>query len=108
MLAARVGQERQSGPERLDLIASDRVRGTKVYGQQAQHIGEIDSFVIDKPSGRIVYAMMTFGGFLGIGEDIYPIPWSKLHYDTELGGYRTDLTQEMVEGPRRRGCRTRR
>lgn len=84
--------------ERLNLISSDRVRGTRVFGLRSEHIGEIDSFVIDKPSGRIVYAMMSFGGFLGFGEDIYPIPWSKLSYDTELAGYKTDLTQEMVQG----------
>ena len=72
--------------ERLNLISSDRVRGTRVFGLRSEHIGEIDSFVIDKPSGRIVYAMMSFRGFLGFGEDIYPIPWSKLSYDTELAG----------------------
>jgi len=54
--------------------------------------------MIDKKSGSVAYAVLSFGGFLGIGEDTYTIPWGKLTYDTELGGYRTDITSDQVKG----------
>lgn len=83
--------------ETHDLIASDKVEGTKVYGRDDKQIGSIERVIIEKRSGRVSYAVMSFGGFLGIGEDHYPIPWAKLSYDERLGGYRTDLTREQVE-----------
>ncbi len=81
---------------RTDLISSDRVEGTEVYGSNREHIGEIHSLMIDKVSGRIAYALMSFGGFLGLGKNYYPIPWSKLTYDVAEGGYRTDLTESQI------------
>ena len=86
-----------AAPER-NLISGERVRGTAVYGAQRKRIGTIDHLMIDKSSGRVVYAMMSFGGFLGVGESIYPIPWAKLSYDTALEGYSTDLMEEQVKG----------
>lgn len=83
--------------ETHDLIASDKVEGTRVYGSDGKHIGSIERLIIEKRSGRVSYAVMSFGGFLGIGHDHYPLPWAKLTYDEGLGGYRTDVTKEMVE-----------
>jgi len=80
------------------LISSDQIAGTEVYGTDGKHIGDIDSLVIEKASGRVVYAMMSFGGFLGLGERQYPVPWGTLHYDPAVGGYRTALTKEQLEG----------
>ena len=79
------------------LISSDRVQGTEVYGTSGEHIGTIENLVIDKVSGRVVYAMMSFGGFLGLGKRLYTIPWEKLNYDIDEGGYSTDLTEEQVK-----------
>ena len=56
-----------------------------------------DRLVIDKPSGRVAYAVLSFGGFLGIGADHYPIPWPMLDYDEKLGGYRVDITEEQLK-----------
>ncbi|SMC73825.1 PRC-barrel domain-containing protein [Rhizobium sp. RU36D] len=83
--------------ETHDLIASDKVEGTRVYGSDGKHIGSIERLIIEKRSGRVSYAVMSFGGFLGIGHDHYPLPWAKLTYDENLVGYRTDVTKEMVE-----------
>ena len=80
------------------LIESDRVEGTTVYDPRGNDIGSIKRLMIDKLSGRVAYAVMSFGGFLGIGEDEYAIPWSKLIYDTSLGGYRTDITEDHLKG----------
>ncbi len=84
--------------ESHDLIASDRVEGTKVYSRTGDHVGEIERLVLEKRGGRVSYAVLSFGGFLGMGEDHYPLPWSKLRYDEELEGYRADITEEQVKG----------
>ena len=81
-----------------NLISSARVQGTEVYGPAGEHVGEIDHLMIERVSGRVAYAVMSFGGFLGMGKDFYPIPWNALKYDTTLDGYRTDITREQVEG----------
>ena len=52
--------------------------------------------MIEKISGKVAYAVMSFGGFLGMGEDEHTIPWSKLDYNTSLGGYRTDISEEQL------------
>ena len=80
------------------MISSSTVNGTDVYSPSGDHLGHIDELLIDKRSGRVAYAMMGFGGFLGLGEEQYPLPWGKLRYDTEQGGYVTDVTREQIEG----------
>ena len=72
--------------ETAGLIGSDKVEGTYVYDAHGQHIGSIERVMIDKRSGQVAYAVLSFGGFLGIGSDYYPIPWDSLKYDTSLGG----------------------
>jgi hypothetical protein len=79
------------------LIASDKVEGTTVYGPDGQTVGEIERVMIDKLSGKVAYAVMSFGGFMGIGEDYYPVPWATLKYDTSLGGYKTNITREQLD-----------
>jgi hypothetical protein len=80
------------------LIESDRVEGTTVYDPQGNDIGTIKRLMIEKISGRVAYAVMSFGGFLGIGSEEHAIPWGKLTYDTRLGGYRTDITEAQLRG----------
>jgi hypothetical protein len=80
------------------LIGSDKVEGTAVYGADNQKIGSIERVMIDKVSGQVSYAVLGFGGFLGIGDDHYPLPWQSLKYDTGLGGYRSNLTAERLQG----------
>ena len=80
------------------LIASDRVEGTRVYGADGKHIGSIERLILGKQDGRVAYAVLSFGGFMGIGHDHYPLPWEKLTYDTQLDGYRIDLTKAEIEG----------
>ena len=84
--------------ETHDLIASDKVEGTKVYDPSGEHIGSIERLLVEKRSGKVSYAVLSFGGFLGIGEDHYPLPWSKLDYDESLGGYRVDVSKSQLEG----------
>jgi hypothetical protein len=79
------------------LISSEDVEGTNVYDPAGSKIGDIDHLMIDKVSGRVTYAVMSFGGFLGLGHSHYPIPWGALKYDTNLGGYVTGITERQLK-----------
>jgi hypothetical protein len=81
-----------------NLIGSDKVEGTAVYGADDNKIGSIERVMIDKVSGRVSYAVLGFGGFLGLGNDHYPLPWQSLKYDTRLGGYVAGVTEEQLRG----------
>jgi PRC-barrel domain len=80
------------------LIGSDKVEGTAVYGADNNKIGSIERVMIDKASGKVSYAVLGFGGFLGVGNDHYPLPWQSLKYDTRLGGYVTGVTEQQLRG----------
>ena len=79
------------------LIASNKVEGTAVYGRDGHRLGSIYNFMVDKISGRVEYAVMTYGGFLGMGTRYYPLPWRTLSYDTRAGGYRIELTERDLQ-----------
>ncbi len=81
-----------------NLIEASRVQGVAVYNRGAEKLGAIDDVMIDKRSGKTVYAIMSFGGFLGMGENYHPIPWAKLNYDRNLGGYVVDIDNKTLEG----------
>ena len=85
------------GTSSKPVIESSRVEGTAVYDPAGKRIGTIQQLLIEKVSGRVLYVDMTFGGFLGLGTHHHTIPWEKLAYDTHLGGYRTDITEEQVK-----------
>lgn len=102
-----IGEESRTGSESAfrdwdtstnPMIASNRVEGTAVYSTARDRLGTIQYIMIDKLSGQSEFAVMSFGGFLGIGSDYYPIPWNKLTYDTDVGGYVVDITQDQLSG----------
>lgn len=79
------------------VISSDRVEGTAVYNVNGDKLGSIDDLMIDKLSGQVRYAVMEFGGFLGMGTDRYPLPWSMLKYDTQFDGYVVPVDKSQLE-----------
>ena len=79
------------------LISSEDVEGTNVYDMKGTKIGDIDHLMIDKVSGRVTYAVMSFGGFLSLGHSHYPVPWGALKYDTKLNGYVTGITEKQLQ-----------
>lgn len=79
------------------VISSDKVEGTAVYNANGDKLGTIDDLIIDKRSGLVRYAALEFGGFLGMGTDRYPIPWSLLTYDTRLDGYVVPVQKSQLE-----------
>ncbi|TFL19647.1 PRC-barrel domain-containing protein [Jannaschia formosa] len=78
------------------LVAAADVSGTAVYGADDSRVGTIDRVMIDKISGKVAYAVMSFGGVLGIGGDERPVPWNTLTYDTGLGGFKTSITEQQL------------
>jgi hypothetical protein len=80
------------------VVTSDRVEGTAVYDTSGDKLGSIDHLVIDKRSGQVRYAVLEFGGFLGMGTDRYPLPWSVLNYSTDRDGYIVPLDKDSLRG----------
>ena len=89
------GHERR---ESHDLIGSDKVEGTNVYRSNGEKIGQIERIMLEKTTGKVSYAVMSFGGFLGLGHEHYPIPWSRLTYNTKLGGYEVNIGDSELKG----------
>ncbi|MEJ8815878.1 PRC-barrel domain-containing protein [Variovorax ureilyticus] len=81
-----------------DVISTDRVEEANVYSAAGDKLGSIDDLMIDKVSGQVCYTALEFGGFLGIGTDRYPIPWSMLKYDVAVDGYVVPLDKTQLEG----------
>jgi sporulation protein YlmC with PRC-barrel domain len=78
------------------LIASDRIEGTLVRRPNGEKIGRIERLMIDKASGTIAYAVMSFGGLFGLGDNHYEIPWPLLKYNQSLDAYESDISDEQL------------
>jgi hypothetical protein len=89
-----------------NLADSDKESGKVVYGAKDEKIGKIERVMVDKTSGNILYAVLSFGGFLGIGAAPYPVPWNVLRYDPKLEGYRSDISAERLRGAPKHGTET--
>jgi sporulation protein YlmC with PRC-barrel domain len=83
--------------ETHELIGSDKVEGTNVYRSDGEKIGSIERIMIDKYSGQVAYAVMSFGGFLGMGHEHYPVPWARLDYNKKLGGFEVNISDKELE-----------
>jgi hypothetical protein len=87
--------------ENLRLIASSKVEGTPVVGRNGETLGHIKNFMVDKYSGRVAYAVMSFGGAFSFGETLFPLPWPLLEYDIDKDGYALDISkEELANAPR--------
>lgn len=79
------------------LIVASRVTGTAVFNSSDERIGHVEDLSIDKLTGEVRYALMSFGGFLGLGERIHVLPWSVLTYDTVREGYKLPMDRTQLE-----------
>jgi hypothetical protein len=79
------------------LIASDRVEGTPVRRPNGEKIGHIHRLMIDKLSGNVAYAVLSFGGLLGMDQKHLPVPWARLKYDPTQAAYQLDLTDDELK-----------
>jgi len=82
--------------ETRSLVASDKVEGTAVYRPNGDKLGRIERVMIDKETGKVAYALMSFGGFMGIGRDYYPLPWSLLKFNPRLDGYEINISEQQL------------
>ena len=80
-----------------NLISADKVTGTNVYNRQGDKLGSVYDVMLNKLNGQVAYAIMSFGGFLGMGESYHPLPWRALAYDTRLDGYVVDIDRNRLE-----------
>jgi hypothetical protein len=80
-----------------NLIAANKVQGTNVYNLAGDKLGSVDDIMIDKVSGHAIYAVMSFGGFLGMDKKHHPLPWGALKYDAQKGGYVVNLDKKLLE-----------
>ena len=83
--------------ETRNLISAEKVTGTSVYNRQDEKLGSVYDVMLNKSSGQVAYAIMSFGGFLGMGESYHPLPWRALTYDTRLDGYVVDIDRRRLE-----------
>jgi hypothetical protein len=83
--------------ETSSLIAASKVEGTSVYNREGESLGSVYDLMIGKRSGEVAYAVMSFGGFLGMGQTYHPLPWNMLEYDERQGGYVVDLDKERLQ-----------
>ena len=83
--------------ETADLIPAAKVTGTPVFNVAGEKMGTIEEIMLNKRSGTVAYAVMSFGGFLGLGRRYHPVPWSVLGYSEEQGGYVIDRDRSSLE-----------
>ncbi|WP_353212529.1 PRC-barrel domain-containing protein [Rhodovarius sp.] len=84
-------------PTHGSIISASRVAGTAVYDLSEQRIGTIEDVMIDKLQGRVDYAVLGFGGFLGMDKKHYPLRWSMLRYNSALEGYQVKLDKTALD-----------
>jgi len=79
------------------LMGADTLLGNDVYNNADEKLGDIKEIMLDVPAGRVAYAVLSFGGFLTIGEKLFAVPWSALTLDTGAKCFRLDATKERLK-----------
>ena len=80
------------------LLASNKVDGTKVATRDGAAMGTVHSLMINKRTGGATYAVLSLGGFLGLGKSYYPLPFELLSYDHVADGYIVTIDKRLLEG----------
>jgi sporulation protein YlmC with PRC-barrel domain len=78
-------------------IRASRVIGTDVKDTQGEVIGKVEDLILDKTENAIMFAVVGFGGFLGMGEKFHPLPWSALDFDPELDAYVVPFSKDQLK-----------
>ena len=78
-------------------ILASKVQGKSVYNTKGEKIGHVGDIVLDKMSNSIEFAVLGFGGVLGMGEKFHPVPWALLDYNPDMGGYVVPLTKDIMQ-----------
>lgn len=78
-------------------IQASRVIGTSVYNEAGESVGTVKDIMLEKITNRIMFAVIGFGGFLGLGEKYHPVPWNTLDYNKEQGGYIIPYSKDELQ-----------
>ena len=78
-------------------LETSKVPGTSVYDGSHAVVGAVDDLIVDTVTGKVRYAVLSFGGFLGLGKNLYVVPWTTIRWDSELDGYVTGITEEQLK-----------
>ena len=92
----RTSSDRLAQDETFDLISSEKVEGTAVYNPKDEKLGTIHHFMVGKRDGRVRYAVLSYGGLFGMGDDFYPLPWDALTYK-DKGGYLVNIDKDRLD-----------
>ena len=79
------------------LMGANTLDGNDVYNKQDEDLGDIVEIMLDVPTGRVEYAVLSFGGFLGMGDKLFAVPWNALQLDTENKRFTLDVTKERLQ-----------
>lgn len=79
------------------LMGADTLLGNDVYNDAGENLGNIKEFMIDMASGRIAYAVLSFGGFLGMGDRLFAVPWQALKLDTANKRFTLNVSKEKLK-----------
>ena len=82
------------GPQ---LMGADTLMGNDVYNGDDEDLGDIKEFMIDMASGRIAYAVLSFGGLLGMGDKLFAVPWRALTLDTENKRFTLNVPKDRLK-----------
>ena len=82
------------GPQ---LMGADTLNGNDVYNEQDEDLGDIKEFMLDLKTGRVSYAVLSFGGFLGMGDKLFAVPWNALKLDTVNNRFVLNVDKERLE-----------
>lgn len=94
MYKAGPSDRRGPGPE---MMGADTLVGNDVCNRKGEHLGDIKEIMLDMRSGRVSYAVLSFGGFLGMGEKLFAVPWNALTLDTENKRFELNVEKERLE-----------
>lgn len=84
------------GSENL-IVSAGTLMGNRVRNAAGQNLGKIEEIMIDVNAGRIAYAVLSFGGFLGIGDKLFAVPWDSLALDASAQEFILDVDKEVLE-----------
>jgi len=79
------------------LMGSDTLMGNDVYNNDGEDLGDIKEFMIDMASGKVAYAVLSYGGMLGLGDKLFAVPWSALRLDTENKRFTLNVLKESLK-----------
>lgn len=83
------------GPE---LMSADTLVGNDVYNKAGEDLGDVKDLMIDMASGKVAYAVLSFGGVLGLGDKLFAVPWEALTLDTDNKRFTLDASKDTLQG----------